>query len=193
MGDLAGILVILIALFYTRLKAEQSEQFRKDAELARTRLELEQTQVEQLNLSLKHAKSDIEQLALLVSKKEKLMTRLLHLSKHLKGGGNEISAELKKMITDVQVELNMDRGKLDIQRKAILINDQFYRNLDENYPNLTQADKELCGQLKMKLANKEIAVLRGVSPDSVTQAKSRLRKKMGLGLEVDLSEFLNSV
>ncbi len=186
------ILGLVVAFFYSRLKRKQSEQYKTEAELAKANYEVEKLEVEKLNISLEHSKKDIEELAILVSKKEELLNRLSGLSKKLKRSGSVVEKQVLELAQDIQDELSLDRGKLDIQRKAVLLNDQFYRKLEENYPQLTEADHQLCAQLRMKLSNKEIAILRGVSSDSVTQAKSRLRKKIGLPVDQDLQKHLST-
>lgn len=186
------VLALTVAFFYSRLKRKQSQQYKTVAELAKANYEVEKLEVEKLNISLEHSKKDIEELAILVAKKEELLNRLSGLSKKLKRSGAPAEKLILELAQDIQDELSLDRGKLDIQRKAVLLNNQFYRKLEEKYPHLTEADQQLCAQLRMKLSNKEIAILRGVSPDSVTQAKSRLRKKMELPKEQDLQKYLST-
>ncbi len=77
--------------------------------------------------------------------------------------------------------------------------EQYYNNiydglldrLKENYPTLTVADMKLCVYIKLKLNNKEIADLLGISPRSVEMARYRLRKKMNLNAHDDFSTILS--
>jgi DNA-binding NarL/FixJ family response regulator len=45
----------------------------------------------------------------------------------------------------------------------------------------------------MNLTTKEIAATLNVLPESILKSKYRLKKKMGLAKETDLTSFLNSL
>jgi FixJ family two-component response regulator len=64
--------------------------------------------------------------------------------------------------------------------------------LSEKFPNLTISDKKLCAYLKMDLSSKDIAPLLNMSFRSVEMSRYRLRKKMELERDVNLSDFLQN-
>jgi DNA-binding CsgD family transcriptional regulator len=66
----------------------------------------------------------------------------------------------------------------------------FFKKLLENYPNLTPNDLRLCSCLRMNFSTKEIAKLLNISGRGVEISRYRLRKKLHLGHEVNLTEFL---
>jgi len=69
----------------------------------------------------------------------------------------------------------------------------FVDNLKKDYPGLTDTDTRLAGFIALGLDNKHIARVMGIRPESVKQARWRLRSKMGLpsgsSLEEKLREF----
>jgi DNA-binding CsgD family transcriptional regulator len=65
--------------------------------------------------------------------------------------------------------------------------------LDEKFPGLTRNEKILCAYLKMNLSTKEIAPLQNISSRGVEVNRYRLRKKMNLGRDVNLSKYLNEL
>ena len=70
--------------------------------------------------------------------------------------------------------------------------DNFFKRLKQEFEDLTPKDLRLCAYLKMNLSTKEIAPLMNVSPRSVEVHRYKLRKKLGLKSEDNLTEFMIS-
>jgi DNA-binding CsgD family transcriptional regulator len=80
----------------------------------------------------------------------------------------------------------------------------FFGNFEKAYPNFTKTlqrripdisanELKLCALLRLNLSSKEIAQLLNINPESVNKARYRIRKKMGLSREQDLSSILISI
>jgi len=70
------------------------------------------------------------------------------------------------------------------------IHDSFYKKLKEDYPDLTPGDLRLAAYLKMNLSSKEIAPLLNISVRGVENKRYRLRKKLDLSADENLTEFI---
>jgi DNA-binding CsgD family transcriptional regulator len=68
--------------------------------------------------------------------------------------------------------------------------EQFMKTLKDNYPDLTPSDLRLCAFLRMNLASKEIAPLLGISVRGVENHRYRLRKRLNLDADSNLTEFM---
>jgi DNA-binding NarL/FixJ family response regulator len=68
----------------------------------------------------------------------------------------------------------------------------FFKKLMEQFPHLTTNDLRLCSYLRMNFSTKEIARLLNNSTRAVEISRYRLRKKMNLNHDVNLTEFLMS-
>lgn len=66
----------------------------------------------------------------------------------------------------------------------------FFRRLKEKHTDLTPNDLRLCSYLRMNFTTKEIAHLLNISGRGVEIGRYRLRKKMNLAHDVNLSEYL---
>lgn len=73
------------------------------------------------------------------------------------------------------------------------VHPDFYRKLNEKYPDLTPRDHRLCAFLYLGLSTKEIASLTYREVRSVESARNRLRKKMGVSQTDDLSSHLQNL
>lgn len=70
------------------------------------------------------------------------------------------------------------------------IHENFFRNLMERYPSLTQSDLRLCAFLRLNMSTKDIANMLNISLKGVEAARYRLRKKLRLDSGISLGEFL---
>lgn len=69
-------------------------------------------------------------------------------------------------------------------------NEEFFRQLKEMFPELTPYDLRLCAFIRMNITTKEIATILNISYRGAEVSRYRLRKKMGLPREVNLSSYL---
>lgn len=82
-----------------------------------------------------------------------------------------------------------DEFKLFFER----VHPDFYKTLAEKYPELTARDMRLCAFLHLGMDTKEIASLTYREVRSVESARNRLRKKLDLAVNDDLTAFLRSL
>lgn len=66
----------------------------------------------------------------------------------------------------------------------------FYKVLLERFPALTPNERKLCALIRSGLSSKDIAALTFQNPQSVDVARYRLRKKLSLETEENLTNFL---
>ncbi len=70
---------------------------------------------------------------------------------------------------------------------------EFLKKLKDEHPNLSPNDIKLCAYLRLNLASKEIAPLLNISPRSVEIKRYRLRKKMRLEHDANLTDYILSL
>jgi len=73
------------------------------------------------------------------------------------------------------------------------LNKNFYTRLKQKYPDISTNDLKICALIKLNLSIKEMASILNISPDSVKTARHRLRKKLQLNTEDNLTDFILSV
>ncbi|UKM64198.2 tetratricopeptide repeat protein [Flavobacteriaceae bacterium GSB9] len=73
------------------------------------------------------------------------------------------------------------------------VHNNFDNKLKAIYPEVTEKEIRLASFLRMKLSTKEISSMLNVMPDSVLKSKYRLKKKLKLDRETDLTVFLDSL
>ncbi|WP_212002494.1 triple tyrosine motif-containing protein [Chitinophaga sp. HK235] len=73
------------------------------------------------------------------------------------------------------------------------INNNFLKKLKTRYPVLTNTDLKLCAYLQLKLSSKEIAQLMAISVRGVEIKRYRLRKKLNLPTEQQMTDFFHTI
>ncbi len=99
-------------------------------------------------------------------------------------------------------------GILSALEKSVLLTDEQWTNftklfekahgsfllrLKEKAPGLSPAEIRIIALSKLKLSNKTMAGMLGITPDAVRMNKHRIRKKLNLEEEAELEKFLASV
>lgn len=169
---------------------------------------------------LKHQKKILEmelkaENELNIQEYEKHILELELQTKSSEVAGKSLSiAKQSEMIENIQsiLDSDMDFNKLKSEiKKAIKINavnkhewetfetnlnqihNEFIISLSKKFPNLTSKDIKLCIYLKMNLSSKEIAPMMNISFRGVELHRYRLRKKLNLVQDENLSKFLLSI
>ncbi|RPH31669.1 MAG: tetratricopeptide repeat protein [Bacteroidales bacterium] len=92
--------------------------------------------------------------------------------------------ETKKKLQAILHNINTNAQRINIWEDFELrfnqVNQNFYQNLLQEFPSLSQNERRLCAFLKLNLSTKEITIITGQSPQSINVARCRLRKKLGL-------------
>jgi DNA-binding CsgD family transcriptional regulator len=86
--------------------------------------------------------------------------------------------------------LNQDKEWADFNSSFESLNKNFYSRLKQEYPDINPNDLKICALIKLNLSIKEMAGILNVSPDSVKTARYRLRKKLQLNTEDNLTDFI---
>lgn len=70
------------------------------------------------------------------------------------------------------------------------VHPEFFTKLKVRFTDLTNHDLKLCAYVKIGMGNKEIASIMGIGQNSLKSSLYRLKKKLGLGAEDKLRDFL---
>lgn len=149
--------------------------------------------------SLKHEKVMQSSQELLNIKNKELTTNTLQLIE---------KEEILKTLKDHIKKSNLDSGTKaflksvdnnstslwdSFNNRFSSLNKGFYDRLQKKVPALTSADLKVCALIKLNFSGKEMAHLLGISLGSVHVARHRLRKKINLNREINLTSYINSI
>lgn len=189
-----GLLVLLFSLFmdrvyknyYRRQRNAELEQQQRDFELLSMSREKELMTMKnnQLKIAVESKGRELASSTMSIVKKNELLSSI---KKELKKGAPE---SIKKVISIIDNNIN-NQDDWDMFKEAFNNADKdFIKKLKSIHPNLTPNDLRLCAYLRLNLSSKEIAPLLNISPRSVEVKRYRLRKKMELKHDVNLTSYI---
>lgn len=161
--------------------------------------EIYELQNENLRNRLRYKTQEVNGHLLNIVRKNELLVNIkksaLTISKAIDDGKQEniIRQKVMGLISQINSSLEHDNDFDVFQSNFDTIHQNFFKILDEKYPQLSRNDKILCAYLKMNLSSKEIAPLLNISIRGVEVNRYRLRKKMNLDRDVNLSEYMNNL
>jgi len=195
------IFILLVMLGITRFKRTRLQN-QKNLEIAEKNRELAEIKKNKVEAELEKTKLEQDKMAAELSFKKKELTQLaLHINQQndfletLKNNLKEVSSspEVKSLERDLDSKLNLDKQREDFELNIDLINEDFYRKLMDKFPQLNESEKKLCAMIRLNLSSKEIAAIQNITPKSVDMNRYRMRKKLNISAEEDLSKFLAGI
>ncbi|WP_299758481.1 two-component regulator propeller domain-containing protein [uncultured Pontibacter sp.] len=98
--------------------------------------------------------------------------------------------QLKKLLKSVEEEIKFENNWEQFELHFNQVHQDFLTRLREEFPDLTHRDLKLCAYLRLNLTSKEIASLLKLSLRGVETSRYRIRKKIKLDQEDNLTEFM---
>ena len=190
-------LLLLIGLGYLllrwhRLRLERQERklwIEKERELQRQRM---QASNKQLRMEIDNKSRQLADSTMNLVRKNEILTKLKKELVHYKlhEGSKNPNLLINNQIKLIDVHLSSDEDWIHFEEIFNQLHDNFFKRLKQLYPELTAGDLRLAAYLKMNLSSKEIAPLLNISIRGIENKRYRLRRKMNLKQEENLTEFL---
>ncbi|OSY89519.1 hypothetical protein WH52_02475 [Tenacibaculum holothuriorum] len=147
-----------------------------------------------LETEIAYKQKDLIDLATTISENTKWRDYLLNSLKKIKDSkGKTKEKNLNELVNEIKVKTSIEKNRLEYQSKIDILNNEFYNNLLDKYPNLSKNELRLCSLLKLELSSKEIAQIQNIELQSVYINRSRLRKKMKLNSDENLNNILKKI
>ena len=142
-------------------------------------IQLEKNQKEELQAKLEANQRELASNTLYLYQKNEL---LMNLQKQIENLSQKNFPQHKEELKDIkasiknslQLETDWEKFKLHFEQ----VHPNFFKDLLEKHPNLTNNEIRLCAYFHINLTAKEIATLLNINPESVHRAKNRLNKKL---------------
>ena len=182
-------------LRYTQKLKLQAEELKHQREILKMELKkenelnIQEYEKHILELELQTKSSEVAGKSLSIAKQSEMIDNIQHILDTEKDF-NKLKSEIKKAIKINEV--NKHEWEI-FETNLNQIHNEFIINLSKKFPNLTPKDIKLCVYLKMNLSSKEIAPMMNISFRGVELHRYRLRKKLNLTQDENLSKFLLTV
>ncbi|WP_340111434.1 ligand-binding sensor domain-containing protein [Maribellus mangrovi] len=202
-------LVLLLGLVVVWLvnkrfeKSKQKERNKHEKELRKKEKEFEQQSVlaDKEIIRLKNEKLEAEKLSLdkelanqtlNIVNKNKFLTKITGELKRMSEETEDSTVKSRMAILKKRIDKEIDNQhqKKIFESYFEEVHAEFFERLKEQFPQLSPKDLRLCAYIRMNMSTKEIATLLTISERGVEISRYRLRKKLELSRDVNLSTFL---
>jgi tetratricopeptide (TPR) repeat protein/DNA-binding CsgD family transcriptional regulator len=184
--------LIILVLLYS-LQRSKSRRLRLEAEknkLERITLEQDKNKLEE---ELEFKNKELATNVMYMVRKNELITQISEkLIKSKLAFRRENQAIIEEIIKELQSTTEEDVWT-EFEIRFQQVHNDFYEKLNERIPNLSANEKKLCAFLRLNMSTKEISAITYQSINSITVARSRLRKKLELESDESLISFLESM
>ena len=148
----------------------------------------------QMQLDFEHKALDLAASTMNVIRKNEILLEidksLSKVAEYMAEDRNKSLKILGRIRAEIKDNIQHDDIWQDFEGNFDIVYNDFLKRLGEKYPALTVTDKKMCTYLKMNLSSKEIAPLLNMTLRSIEMTRYRIRKKLGLSREDNLTEFL---
>lgn len=174
------------------LREEELKHQKKILEMelkAENELNIQEYEKHILELELQTKSSEVAGKSLSIAKQSEMIEKIQEILESEKDF-SKLKSEIKKVI---KINDFYKHEWETFETNLNQIHNEFITKLSKKYPHLTSKDIKLCIYLKMNMSSKEIAPLMNISFRGVELHRYRLRKKLELNQEDNLSSFLSSI
>ena len=198
---LAGIVIWL--LFRQHRRFEQEKRTLEDRhrhreeehqqQVRRSEAVISQLQQEKLEAEIEHKSEELAAMAMHLVQKNAILhstqQALDKLQRKLEQTP-EVEKEVARIAKAIGNDANLDADWEHFSRNFDQVHRDFLKRLSEKYPGLSPGDYKLCAYLRLNLSSKEIATLMNISLRGVETGRYRLRKRLNLDADANLTDFL---
>lgn len=173
-----GLISFLLFLYYkSKIRKLQLEKEHTEVQIKHDK--------EKLNVILETKSKELTVSALQLIEKDKNIEKLLEILKlNASDKYREIQNEIVRGNKDLWDDFNL---------RFTEVNTDFYKRLTNKHKTLTPTEQKHCALIKLKFDSKEMARLLNISVNSVHISRHRIRKKIGLTREEDLSNYIANI
>ncbi len=194
----AGIILILISatsILYASRKRKELLLLEKDNEIAESKKKLAEEELQNSKLREENLQKELTNYALHIVEKNDFLDEVKSEVSQIKNQirNQEALTHINRLGSKIfqNLMINKDREEFDIQVEQAC--EGFFKNLETKFPDLTSQERRLSALLRLNLSSKEISGIMNISPKSVDQGRYRLRKKLSINTQKNLSVFLNQI
>jgi len=182
---------LILFLYYNRKKINRLED-EVEQTASKSKSVIQRLENEKIEVQLEHKKRELITSSMHLIHKNETMKEILEKLQSIKKECSDDTTDhkLSKLIHVVELDTDFDVHWKDLMYHFNEVHENFFTNLKEKHPALTNKDLKLCAYLRMNLSTKDIALLSNVSHRGIDASRYRLRKKLSVTSDVNLIEFL---
>lgn len=187
-----GVIIFIFWAINQRNKKKlklETERLRREKEIA---LEAERirARTEKLEHEVAYKSKMLANSAMTMVQKNNMLNELKEVIKSENSASESLPKFKQKLIKLINRNINSDEAWEIFDRTFAEVHEDFIERFTTSYPDVSPGDLRLAAYIRMNMSSKEIAPILQISVRSVENKRYRLRKKMNLDPNTNLSEYL---
>ena len=191
-----GLLLVFLIRKYIRMVVKRKNKLfvqqekERIAQLDHQEKLIAEMKSEKLQNELTYKSKELANATMMVINHEELLNKLKSEIQENIRAGRLNRSHGSNLVKIIESNLSGEDDWALFQENFDLIHENFFRKLTEQYSALTPGDLRLCALLRLNYSSKEIAKMLNLTLRGVEAARYRLRKKLNLNEEENLTSFI---
>lgn len=145
-----------------------------------------------MKMTLEVKQRELTAKAFQVVRQGEMILKVKNIILEIKSKMGHLNSDLLNLLSEVELYLKQnDWDDFEIYFKEVHPN--FYLNLLNKYPSLTQYDLRICALIKLNMSTKQIANVFRKTPKSIEVARTRIRHKMQINSDETLFAAISNI
>ncbi len=183
------ISVLVISCFIVLWLRQKRVADKAKKELLANQLEQKNLQAERLKEELRFKNQSLTSYSILVAQKNEILQEL---NEWIAKNGDKVESA-SDMTSLIRSSRSFDNEWDEFRVLFDEVHQGYIDRITKNYPELSPNEIRLCALLKLNLSSKQMASILNIAPRSVDVSRSRLRKKLNIGTNENLSEYISKL
>ncbi len=130
-----------------------------------------------------------------IIQKNKLLSKLKEELNNMQKSTDDEGLKSRMVVLKRHIEKELDNEQQSKVFKTYFeeVHEKFFERLKEKHPDLSSRELHLCAYIRMNLTSKEIAALQNITSRGVEIGRYRLRKKLKISRDTNLSTYLTNL
>lgn len=169
---------------------QKESQYRQEALVAEKKIV--NLRNEKLRIEMIHRDKELANQTMDLIRKNKFLQKIKEdLEKLKKSTTDELQKEkINSLIAKIDKDIDHKKQWEVFESAFDEVHEDFLKRLKEKYPNLTPKELKLCAYLRMNISTKEIAPLMNISVRGVEICRYRVRKKLDIDRDQNLTRMI---
>jgi len=178
--------LVIITLRQFKLSKTQKEMWAAKNDLLALKQETSNKEIEYKN-------QQITEFAIHISEKNELLEHIKQKVKKLPIINKTTASQINDVIVFINDDINQNKEKVQLYSEIDETTNSFNHNLSNLYPELTDKERRIATLVRLSHTSKQISLQLNITPASVDNYRSILRKKMNITKGVSLSKFIKNI
>lgn len=201
------LLFVIIRFVHIQVKkSKERERMKHQSELQKREEEFHRQSIisekeiirlrnEKLRADMVHRDKELANQTMNIIQKNKLLSKLKEELDLMQKSTGDPNLKTKMIILNRRINKEIDNKQQNQVFKTYFeeVHEKFFDRLREIHPDLSPRELHLCAYVRMNLTTKEIAALQNITSRGVEIGRYRLRKKLKLSRETNLSTYLSNI